>query len=97
MFDNNLIKSDNYIISSNTFLKHDLNKNETLIFSFESKSDFLFLYDFSNDNNEIENSKINNFGIKYLNINNKNILSIGFIPFYTTFSEFLIIIAKKMK
>ena len=95
IIDNNIIKNENNIIGTNTLLKNDLDKNKTLIYSFESKEDFLFLYDLSNKTTNILRKE--NYGIKYLNINNKNILSIAFTPFYTTFSEFIIIIAKKDK
>ena len=37
-----------------------------------------------------------NYGIKFVNINNKkNIISIGFTPVHLSFSEYFIIIAKK--
>jgi hypothetical protein len=89
-----------HIIDTNTIITKKIKKdkyNQTLIHNFKSDSEFLFLYDFSNKNSSdkyiYERKK--NYEIKYLNLNSKNILSIGFSPVYTLYTEYFIIVAKK--
>ena len=82
-------------INTNTFLSKKIyNKFQTVIHSFESNDEFLFVYDFSKIG-PYDSHRADNYGIEYLNKNNKNIFTIGFSPIYLSFTEYYIIIAKK--
>ena len=97
----NYTNNERHIIDTNTLITKKINKDiynhTSLVNHFESKSEFLFLYDFSNKNSSDEYNFIRkeNYEIKYLNLNSKNILSIGFSPVYTYYTEYFIIVAKK--
>ena len=99
----NMAQNNKEIINTNSFLRKKIGQPQTLINSFESKDEFLFLYDLSNflifdphykvySREEEYNTK---YGIKYLYLNDKNILHIRFFPYFDTFSEYYIIIARK--
>ena len=96
----NYTNNEKHIIDTNTLISKKIEKdkyNQTLIHNFESNNEFLFLYDFSNKNSsdKYDFERNENYGIKYLNLNSKNILSIGFIPVYKYYTEYFIIVAKK--
>ena len=94
----NLITNEKNIISTNILLNKQFDGNQELIHYFESKNKFLFLYffTFKNYTNDDKYNRNENYGIKYLNFNNKkNSISVGFIPVYFSFSEYYIIITKK--
>ena len=85
------------IINRNKEINIKLNSYETLLHTFESKSEFLFLYDFSNFNSYDNFYKYKNFNfkIKSINIIDKNKLTVEFIPVYKGLNEYYIIVAKK--
>ena len=99
----NIAQNKKEIINTNTFIRKKIEQPETLINSFESKDEFLFLYGFSDFNifdpyyyvNSRDEKYETKYGIKYLYLSNKNILYIRFLPYYETFSEYYIIVARK--
>ena len=97
--DGNITTNEKQKIYDNIFLQRKIDKEQSLINYFESKDEFLFLYDFTyyNFDNSYELRRFGNYGIKYLNAINKNIIHIEFTPVYSSFSEYYIIIAKKDK
>ena len=95
ILDNNITKKEKQIIDTNIYFSKSINRTRILINSFETKDEFLFIYDFSKYEYKYDEDRIYNYGIKYLNKNKRNILTIGYTNFYTSFSEYYIIIAKK--
>ena len=95
IYENNITKKEKQTIDTNKYFPKSIDGSRILINSFESKDEFLFIYDFSKYQYKYDEDRIHNYGIKYLNKNQKNILTIGFTMFYTSFSEYYIIIAKK--
>ena len=89
------------LINTNISLHKSFKQRQTLINYFESKSEFLFLYDISYEKTykQYETSGIRKYEIKYLNVNNKNILSVGFSTQIISYGEYYeifdIIIARK--
>ena len=89
------LNKEKEIINSNIYLQKEIdNKVHTLLHTFESSNEFLFIYGFRNKDTD-DMYRMKNFEIKYVNKNNKNIVTIGFIPVYSSFTEYNIIIAKK--
>ena len=100
--DDSINKKEEILFFKKTYFSYIINSWQTLIHNFESKSEFLFLYGFSNKTtNELfplSRNKIYEIkNIEYLTKSNKTILSLGFTPVYTTFSEYHIVISKKNK
>ena len=93
-------------INNQKYISIKYEQGQTLLHNFDSKSKFLFLFDISYRDIQLKNNKdiyfyddyykIEKHGIKYLNINKRNILSIGFYPaIKKNLKEYYIIVARK--
>ena len=74
--DDSINKKEEDIFYKNTYFSYNINAGQTLVHNFESKSEFLFLYDFSNKNtNELFPSSRNKiYEIVIYSLKEKNIL-----------------------
>ena len=105
-FDLKTIDSNGNIINNSKqindikYFRMNFSQGQTLVHNFQSKNEFLFLYDYSYDSyyDQYLIPSIKKHGIRYLNLDNRNIFTIEFTPAFTGYNDFVeyyIIIARK--